>query len=71
VISDAFVRIECDGKGCRESDEIQLTALARSGSYDDRNVAREIKRMGWHELPDDRHLCESCATGADDNADDR
>jgi len=46
MISDAYVRVECDQGGCVEFTEIQLTSLAR-GAYDKRNVKRELERMGW------------------------
>lgn len=57
-LSDAFVRVECDGAGCRESDEIPLTALAGRGQYDMRNVQKQIDKYWVTE--GGRHYCESC-----------
>lgn len=56
--SNAFIVVTCDG--CGEDVEIQLTALARSGSYDERNVSRQLKSMGWTNNGDEDY-CESCS----------
>ncbi len=47
MISDAYVRVECDEGGCTEQEEIQLTALMVRASWDERNVKSELERLGW------------------------
>jgi len=43
---DPTIRACCD-KCQEDSDEMGLTPLARSGSYDERNVPGALRRMGW------------------------
>lgn len=47
MISDAFVTVNCDAKGCRETTDVELVALAGDGEYDCRNVAAKLERDGW------------------------
>jgi len=57
--SDAHIIVTCDKCGLDE--EIKLTALARRGNWDERNVDSELEAMGW--LPDDdknHDICEEC-----------
>ena len=53
--SDAYITVTCDGCGVEE--QIQLTATARG--YDDRNVAGELRRMGWATVGD-ADYCAGC-----------
>ena len=55
-VSDAYVRIECDYPGCREEQEVELCALARSGEWDERDVEAKLKRDGW-KVDGDEHFC--------------
>ena len=50
MISDAYVRVECDRMltgDCDYSEEVELTALAVRESYDMRNVRPKLAREGW------------------------
>ena len=58
---DAAIRVYCDGE-CGEAIEINLTALARSGSWDERNVESALKAAGWVEIKTgDMTYCADCA----------
>ena len=58
----ATVKVWCDGKECKECEEIELTALARYGSWDERNVNRELEDMGWYvDEENDIYYCPDCA----------
>ena len=57
VIGDATVTAWCDICGTKE--EIQLTALARSGSYDMRNVEADLKGLYWS-VDGDKTICPDC-----------
>ena len=65
AVSDAYVRVNCEGFDCMEEEEIELTALARN-AYDMRNVAAELKRMDWT-IGDDFSvpLCPECSAPPD------
>ena len=56
MISDAYVRVECDDCSCE--DEVELTATVRG--WDDRNVKSWLERNGWVILGEYRHVCEDC-----------
>lgn len=67
-ISDAFVVAYCD-KCNYESDPIELTALARSGSYDMRNVEGVLERWGWREEENGSHTCDECIYAEEEGED--
>lgn len=57
--SDAYVRVTCDK--CHDyEEEIHLTALAKPGAYDERNVESDLKREGWKVLGA-MDICPNCA----------
>ena len=61
-ISDAYMRVECDGPGCQDSEDVPLAVLgARGRSWDDRYVKSHMERLGWT-MADDRDgaLCPEC-----------
>lgn len=59
MISDAYVKLTCDG--CEAEEEILLTATAKYGSYDSRNVEKAIASLGWKTISeDDEHRCANC-----------
>lgn len=67
-ISDAFVRVSCDGQGCREELEVELRYtyggfMHTVGVYDgnDATITRDALRQGWSYL-DGKHYCEDCAS---------
>lgn len=57
-IMDPVIRACCDKCQC-DSDEMGLTALARPGNYDERNVVNSLKRQGWT-IDGDKTFCEDC-----------
>lgn len=59
----AFIRVICDK--CEAETEIELTLLAR-GSYDGRNVSRELHLLGWA-TKGDEDICEMCNEGDEDD----
>lgn len=54
--------IECDGKGCKAKEVIELRATAR-GTYSEDHVDDELRQRGWI-VEDGRDLCEDCAREA-------
>lgn len=61
-LMDPVIRACCD-RCLEDSDEIGLTPLARSGSYDERNVENTLRRMGWT-IDGDKTICPDCALPA-------
>jgi hypothetical protein len=59
MISDAFVRVNCDSMDCDSEEEIQLTATA-CNSYDGRNVATDLHTLGWEVISDGEQYCPNC-----------
>ena len=59
TISSASVTATCD-RCLVGSDPIELTALAQSGSWDERNVKSALKRMGWQLDEDGTVTCDEC-----------
>jgi hypothetical protein len=57
--TDAFIYVNCDGTGCDMCEEVQLTALA-GGAWDERDVSRELERMGWV-VAGSKEYCDGCA----------
>lgn len=57
--SDAYILVQCDGPGCTDSIEIELTSIARGG-YDMRNLDADLQRWGWT-TKDGLDLCEECS----------
>lgn len=54
--TDAYILVQCDHAGCKESVEIQLTALA-GGGWDERYVDAELRSRDWTKRDDD-DFCE-------------
>lgn len=67
MISDPIVTVECDR--CGETEEFHLTPLAKSGSWDDRNVEKTLSRWGWRIDGPDTHICPDCAKEESDRQD--
>ena len=55
--SDAYVIVTCDRCGTEE--QIQLTALAHSGSWGERNVSAALDLLGWV-TDGDKDICDTC-----------
>jgi hypothetical protein len=62
MISDAYVRVTCNG--CETEEEIPLTATAKG--YDDRNLKRDIEKLGWKMVGENVHHCADCLTPGDE-----
>ena len=58
MILDPRVEVECDECGHFES--FGLTPLAR-GAWDDRDLEKQIERLGWKSIGGDEYLCYDCA----------
>jgi len=43
--SNAYITVTCDT--CGSEEDVELTPLARSGSWDERGVAGYLKTYGW------------------------
>lgn len=75
MIHDAKVEVTCDGKGCRESIDVELPFTypdysGKGGRCDHRPavVNKLVKREGWTVIGDDddaKHFCENCAEDRD------
>jgi len=61
----AFIRIECDTPNCDSAEELPLTALAKRGSWDERNVQREARALGWRIEPGGTTRCPDCCAWGD------
>jgi hypothetical protein len=59
------ISIICDK--CGESEEFELTALARS-AYDLRDLERQLKRAGWV-VCGDLDICPECVAKEEDDRD--
>lgn len=57
----------CCDKCMDDSDDMGLTALAQSGSYDDRNIPSALKRMGW-KVDGDKTFCPDCLERAENES---
>lgn len=57
MLSDAYVEVTCDG--CHAIEIVTLTATGHGNSWDERDVARRIQRLGWV-LAGDCHYCNEC-----------
>ena len=65
MISDAFVEVECDHPKCTEVERIDLPAGPRNNYLcHDEDIAKELTRLGWRVVDNDRHLCENHADDA-------
>lgn len=64
MISDAYVRVECDSPRCRSQIEISLEAGAQSTYlYSEQRVTQQIERDGWI-IDGSQHYCdEECRPG--------
>jgi len=68
--------IECDGKGCKAKEAIELRCTAR-GTYSEDHIDSELRQRGWW-VDEAGDLCVDCAREAglvedeseDDNAED-
>lgn len=66
-LMEPTIKAYCD-KCYDESDEMGLTALAQSGSYDERNVPGELKRQEW-KIFGNKTICPNCAEAYETDAD--
>ena len=67
MTTDAFIRVICNE--CEKSEEeIQLTATARG--WDERDVKRDIKNLGWMIVNDQDHCCPNCEEEEEEDGDD-
>lgn len=57
-IGDPVIHVECDKCG-EVSDPMNLTALAQSGSWDERNIKPRLKRDGWT-IDGNTTICPEC-----------
>lgn len=64
--SDAYVTVVCDTEYCLTEEDVELTALAHEGSYDMRNVTRELEGYGWT-CVDGKDFCPECSDLDDEN----
>ena len=63
MLSDAFIVATCNK--CSETVEIELTALAKPGAYDMREVESNLEREGWVTVlkvthSGNEHYCSNC-----------
>lgn len=56
---DAVLNVYCDGPSCDEFVSVDLTALAMSGSWDERNVEEDLEDAGWC-VKWDKDYCSGC-----------
>lgn len=54
--------MECDGKGCKAKEVVELRATAR-GNYSEDHVSDELRSRGWY-VDEAGDLCEDCAREA-------
>lgn len=59
--SNAYVRVTCDE--CEVEMEMDLTATAGKGSWDERSLDRQLRRDGWS-TEGDQDLCDECSPPA-------
>ena len=59
--SDAFIRVMCDK--CEVEMEVDLTALAGHGCWDERGVKGQLRRDGWTK-DGELDLCDVCSPQA-------
>jgi hypothetical protein len=62
-VMDPVIRACCDKCEC-DSDEMHLTPLARSGSYDERSIPGQLRHMGWT-IEGDKTFCPDCVPSKD------
>lgn len=61
MIGEPRICVDCDN--CHTEDWFEMTALA-ARSWDDRNLAKAMKRLGWIVDGDHTYCCEECAAEA-------
>jgi hypothetical protein len=61
MISDAYVRVECDAPHCRSSLEVDLEAgVAHTYLYSEDRILRQLRRDEWIVEGEAHYCCEEC-----------
>lgn len=63
-LSDPIVTVECDS--CGGTDELHLTCTARG--WDDRDIDKDLKRLGYTSTSEYEHICRDCRANADEES---